>query len=223
MSPNILPRVDAPGSISRSLRNRRFDRFLSMLDRIPAPRIIDLGGTVEFWRERARLGRIAEGEVTLVNLHDQSGGPDNVVWVEGDVTALDRFPDMEFDAVFSNSVIEHVGNFERQAAMAREATRLAPLYSVQTPNYWFPLEPHFLMPAWQWLPVSVRVEVVRRFRMGHQRARTPDARSARERVESIRLLKRSELVTLFPDGTLVPERVGPFVKSWMIERAGLNR
>jgi hypothetical protein len=212
------PKVDAPGSLSRSLRDRRFKRFLSLLEGPSEPRIVDLGGTVQFWGERAAQGSIARGEVVLVNLHGQSGGPANVTTIEGDVTSLSQFPDMSFDAVFSNSVIEHVGSYEEQAAMAREVRRLAPIYSVQTPNYWFPLEPHFLVPGWQWLPVSVRIALVRTLPLGRTGRRSPDAATARQRVESIRLLRRTEMEKLFPDGRVLSERIGPLLKSWTVER-----
>ena len=212
--------VDRPGTFSRSLRDRRFERFISLLDGHSEPRIVDLGGTLNFWRDRAAFGPIAEGEVTLVNLQDQSGGPANVRWVKGDVTSLEGFSDMEFDAAFSNSAIEHVGGFDRQRAMAEEVRRLAPLYSLQTPNYWFPLEPHFMVPGWQWLPVGARIRIIQRVPLGHRRVKAPDPEEARRRVESIRLLTANELGSLFPDGILVPERLGPFVKSWTVERVG---
>lgn len=214
------PGVDTPGSLSRSFRDRRFERFLSLLKGISRPRVIDLGGTLDFWRDRASQGPMARAEVVLVNLQEQSSGPENVRCVKADVTSLQEFPDMSFDAVFSNSVIEHLGSFEMQAAMAREAMRLAPIYSIQTPNYWFPLEPHFLVPGWQWLPVPIRVALLKRIPLGHTGRRSPDSEIARRRVESIRLLRRSELAELFPDGTIESEHFGPIVKSWTVERPG---
>lgn len=210
--------IDRPGTFSRSLRDRRFARFISHLEGLSSPRIVDLGGTLNFWRDRAALGPVAEGEVTLVNLQDQSGGPANVRWVEGDVASLKEFGDMEFDAVFSNSVIEHVGGLERQRAMAGEVRRLAPIYSLQTPNYWFPLEPHFMVPGWQWLPAGARIRILQKVPLGHRRVKAADPEEARRRVESVRLLTATELASLLPDGTLVPERLGPLVKSWTVER-----
>ena len=50
--------------------------------------------------------------------------------------------------------------------MAAEVRRLAPVYWVQTPNFWFPMEPHFLTPAWHWLPVDLRVAMLRRRALG---------------------------------------------------------
>ena len=73
-------------------------------------------------------------------------------WISRDATNLHEFGDASFDIAFSNSVIEHLSTFENQARMAAEVRRVARAYWVQTPNFWFPIEPHFLVPAWHWLP-----------------------------------------------------------------------
>jgi len=49
---------------------------------------------------------------------------------------------MSFDAVYSNSTIEHVGDESRQALFAAAVRRLAPAYWVQTPSSHFPIEIH---------------------------------------------------------------------------------
>ena len=93
----------------------------------------------------------------LVNLEAEERRHPNIDPRAGDATNLSEFPDGSFDVVFSNSVIEHLQTFGNQEAMAREVRRLAPVFWVQTPNFWFPVEPHFLTPAWHWLPVAARV------------------------------------------------------------------
>ena len=136
----------------------------------------------------------------------------------GDATDLSEFADGAFDVVFSNSVIEHLGNFERQAAMAAEVRRLAPLYWIQTPNFWFPVEPHFLAPGWHWLPVRLRIALLRRRRWGW-RGPAPDPEEAKALVTEIRLMRRNELRKLFPEAILKEERIGPLVKSFVAARA----
>ena len=75
----------------------------------------------------------------------------NVRYVRGDATAL-PFADGEFDVVFSNAVIEHVGGRERQQVFADEAMRVGRRVFVTTPNRWFPLELHTHLPLVHWLP-----------------------------------------------------------------------
>ncbi len=70
--------------------------------------------------------------------------------MQADGTQL-PFGDREFDIAFSNSVIEHVPP-ELQAAFAAEVSRVADRYFVQTPNRYFPIEPHYQLPLFQFLP-----------------------------------------------------------------------
>jgi Methyltransferase domain len=201
------------GSLSHRLRERRFAAFETAASVLERPmRLLDVGGTVDFWEARGWAGR-DDVEITLLNLIVEPSPYENIVSTAGDAADLSEYESGAFDLVFSNSVIEHVGTPDRQAAMAREIARVSTAYWVQTPNYWFPMEPHYLVPAWQWLPESARVAILRRRRVG-QLGRTPDPREALEVVRGTRLLSRSALARMFPDAALVPERFGGLVKSW---------
>jgi Methyltransferase domain len=209
------------GSFSNARRSRRFERFAGIVEGLPAKqsrpvRILDIGGTNSFWEQRGWAGR-EDVEVVLVNLEAEEREHANIDPRAGDATDLSEFPDGSFDVVFSNSVIEHLQTYENQAAMAAEVRRLAPVYWVQTPNFWFPVEPHFLTPAWHWLPVPVRVALLRRRRWGW-RGPCPDPDTARSFVREIRLMRGRELRRLFPDAALEPEKIGPLVKSFVAVR-----
>jgi len=52
------------------------------------------------------------------------------------------FPDGEFEWVYSNAVIEHVGDRDAQVAFVNEMLRVAKNVFFTTPNKWFPLESH---------------------------------------------------------------------------------
>jgi Methyltransferase domain len=201
-------------SLSHRLRERRFvlfERFAAGLDR--PLRIIDVGGTNEFWEQRGWAGR-DDVEVTLVNLEAGERRHANIVPTAGNAMDLSEHDDGSFDIAFSNSVIEHLFTFENQARMAAEIRRVASAgYWVQTPNFWFPVEPHFLVPAWHWLPESARVAILRRRGVGWA-GRCPDPDFARRIVEEHRLMRRRELARLFPDARIVGERFGGLVKSW---------
>jgi SAM-dependent methyltransferase len=75
----------------------------------------------------------------------------HVRYVQGDALEL-PFADGEFDVVFSNAVVEHVGGRERQRRFVAEALRVGRRAFLTTPNRWFPLEVHTLLPLVHWLP-----------------------------------------------------------------------
>jgi methyltransferase family protein len=200
-------------SLSNRMRARRFGLFEGLAAPLPRPlRILDVGGTNEFWEHRGWAGR-EDVQITLLNLAPQRRRHENIVPVVGDATAVEA-EDRAFDVAFSNSVIEHLFDAASQRAMAREIQRVGRAYWVQTPNFWFPIEPHFLMPGWQWLPESTRVAIIRRRACGW-RGPCEDADEARSVVREIRLLRRRELRKLFPGARIVAERFGGAVKSWI--------
>ncbi len=204
-----------PKSLGNRLRSKRFQMFEELVRPLAKPlRILDIGGTNSFWEQRGWAGH-SDYQITLVNLELEESKHDNIQPAKGDATNLAEFSDSSFDIAFSNSVIEHLFTLENQRAMAREVTRVAKSYWVQTPNYWFPVEPHFHMPGWQWLPESTRVALIRRRRCGW-RGPCPDLADAQAAVREVRLMKRRELAEAFPAARIVPERFCGLVKSWIV-------
>ena len=202
------------GSPALALRRRRFQRFLQLVERCEKPhlRILDIGGTEGFWDA---MGFAESGhEIVLVNIFQQQSRHDNITSIVGDACDMPQFEDGEFDIVFSNSVIEHLRNWEAQRRMAAEVRRLAPRFFVQTPNYRFPVEPHFLCPGFHYLPKSMRVWLIMHCQLGSY-PRVEDRREAEELVNEIRLLTRSEFQSLFPDAEIADERFYGLTKSFM--------
>jgi len=172
-----------------------------------------VGGTNEFWEQRRWAGR-SDVQIYSMNLVAEQQVHENIHPIVGDATNLSEHDDGSFDVVFSNSVIEHLFTFENQQKMASEVERVGKAFWVQTPNFWFPIEPHFHVPGWQWMPLPARVAMIRRWRCGW-RVPCEEKEPARRLVEEVRLLTRSELKRIFPNARIVPERVGPLVKSWI--------
>jgi hypothetical protein len=215
--PGIADNTD-PNSLASRLRRERMRYFIELLESYSEPvRVLDVGGTPSFWQRNAPdLPKVVH--LTLLNLtRTPTGDLANAVSVAGDARDLRQFADRSFDICFSNSVIEHVGTLEDQRAMAREVQRVAKSFFIQTPNRWFPIEPHFLFPGWQFLPVSVRAALHRRFRLGWMPPQ-PDPALARREVEEIRLLTAGEMQSLFPGASIRREKIGPFTKSLMAIR-----
>lgn len=202
-----------PSSFANKLRAKRFNKFESLAARIPRPlRILDVGGTNAFWENRGWHQR-PDVQILTLNLVAEEQRHANIKPLAGDATDLAAFGDRSVDIVFSNSVIEHLFTLESQRRMASEIQRVGKAFWVQTPNFWFPVEPHFHFIGWQWLPVTVRTSIIRRRACGW-RGPCPDPAGARRLVEEVRLLTRSELRTLFPSATLIAERFAGLVKSW---------
>jgi hypothetical protein len=152
--------------------------------------------------------------ITLINLGQQNTSAKNIISVAGDAREMPGFQDQSFDVVFSNSVIEHVGDFHNQQKMAGEIRRIGKRYFVQTPNRGFPMEPHFLFPFFQFLPFSTRVWIASHYKVGWY-CRPNDPVAARREVEAIRLLKKRELQSLFPEAKLYQERFFGMTKSFI--------
>lgn len=76
---------------------------------------------------------------------------------------------------------------------------------MQTPNYWFPVEPHSVTPGFQFLPFPARLSLVRRFALGDW-PRAENVDEAVRIVQSARLLNRAMMGSLFPDARLATER-----------------
>jgi SAM-dependent methyltransferase len=96
------------------------------------------------------------------------------------------FEDDAFDIAFSNAVLEHVGTRAEQRQFVCELCRIAPRVFLSTPNRWFPVEVHTLLPLVHWLPPRPRDWVFRRLK--------------RDAWERVNLLSRRELLALFPAG-----------------------
>ncbi|MDR0614397.1 MAG: hypothetical protein LBF82_00260, partial [Lactobacillales bacterium] len=137
--------------------------------------------------------------------------------VYGDGCNLSEFSDHSFHIAHSNSVIEHVGNWESKVNFSRELQRVAKRYYLQTPNYWFPIEPHFMTPFFHWLPKRLRIKLLLHFNLGNYRKATT-YNEARMNVERVYLLTQKELNYLYPSSQnkYYKEKWGGFVKSLII-------
>lgn len=207
-----------PDSLASRMRRRRLAWFNELLTPLPEPvRVLDVGGTAAFWQQN-RDALVRRCHLTILNLDraDLDGLPEAEA-AAGDARRMPQFADGSFDVIFSNSVIEHVGTLYDQMAMAAEVRRVGRAYFVQTPNRWFPLEPHYLMPLWQFWPLCLRAWLQRRRTIGWM-PRQPDPLRARAEVEQVRLLGGREMRGLFPDAEQLAERLGPLVKSWVARR-----
>ena len=207
---------------ANAFRAQRMKAFLSLADAVLARkgacRILDVGGEIAYWRGLENVWRPRNLDITAVNLvEDHSSTDAKLQQIAGDARDLRRFADNSFDIVHSNSVIEHVGMWADMQSMAREVRRLAPTYFVQTPNFWFPQEPHLRVPFIHWLPHPWRRKIVMSRPCGfYPRAAT--VAEAHKILADANLLDAAGMTALFPDAEIVRERVGPMTKSFIAVR-----
>lgn len=154
--------------------------------------VIDVGsGSGTYLEARNRVNRII-----AVDMRDQAPALErypNVTFIKADARNL-PLPDKAGSIVFCNSLIEHVPKSDRQL-VADEIRRVGRAYWVQTPNKWFPIEPHYMLPLFQFLPKAMR--------------RILDAR----RGDHVELLTARELQELFPEAVILRERILGLTKS----------
>ena len=177
--------------------------------------VLDIGGQPQYWEMMTASTSLPQDlQVTLLNVEAHAVSQPNFTSLVGDGRAMPQFADQQFDVVFSNSTIEHVGDFHDQQRMATEVRRIGRQYYVQTPNRYFPIEPHFVFPFFQFLPIALRVWLVQHFDLGWYR-KLPKRQDAEREVTSIRLLKRKEVMELFPEATIFEEKYCGLVKSFV--------
>lgn len=223
-TPTLAARLH-PASATNSFRRSRMERCLAIIRTIIAEqgqcRVLDLGGTVEHWQTFA--GHLPDGaEVSMVNQPSHEGYSPSVHGpyrcLVGDACAMPELADLSYDLVYSNSVIEHVGRWDRVVAMAAEARRLAPRHFIQTPNFWFPIEPHFRYPYFQLLPEPIKASMMLRKRRGFL-GKAADIGVATRQAQYATLLEYRQMTFLFPDSQIVRERWMGLTKSLIAIRA----
>lgn len=96
--------------------------------------------------------------------------------------------------------------------MANEVMRVGKNYFVQTPNYFFPIEPHWLFTLFQFLPRKLKVFLTSRFNLGHYK-KASSKEAAIHRVNEVNLLTEKQMKMLFPTGKVYRERFLGLVKS----------
>jgi hypothetical protein len=210
----LLPLVPIPkfadstraDSLATRLRAERRRDFLDWMQPRPGQRLLDVGGQQRTWRDFA-----VPCQVSILNLAAPDGDG-HCAWIQGDALNM-PFGDNSFDVVFSNSVIEHVGERAQQRRFAQEVQRVGKRYWVQAPNRNFPIEPHFLFPGFQFLPAALRVVIARYWPFSWDKHFGVSSAAIQESARSIRLPTAAELADFFGGGRIHREVVFGLTKS----------
>ena len=197
--------------LSAHFRSGRMLRFESAFGLTKDTSVLDLGGTSFNWQFVSARPRL-----TILNMEPTMREPGEARWVIGDGKYL-PFARHAFDVVYSNSVIEHVGDRQSQVRLAEECRRVGRRFYVQTPNRLFPIEPHVLTPFFHWMPRGVQRCLIRNFTVWGWMAR-PSREYCDRFLEQTNLLSEADLRRLFPDVEIWKERFMGLTKSLIAVR-----
>ncbi len=140
------------GSISAKSRTKKWLQFIEWAKTTPTTTILDIGvNTHEYSENDNLLERLYSypENITAVGIEENWSEFNTrypaVKTLTADGTKL-SFPDNTFDITYSNAVIEHVGNQEKQLAFLKEMYRVGKRGYCTTPNRFFPIEVHTRIP-----------------------------------------------------------------------------
>ena len=211
---NIFKSSEEKDSLGNYFRNKRFKFFFDKINLLNKPiSILDLGGKINFWENRGLTGH-TDFKITLLNLEREVSKYSNVKTLKGDILDLKIFEKNSFDIVFSNSVIEHLSNLENQKKMAFEVLRIGKKHIIQTPNKKFFIEPHYLLPFFQFLPKKLQFTILTKTKLS--RLKTWDKKFANQYLDEIRLMTKKELNEIFPSSSIYFENFLGMTKSFTV-------
>lgn len=187
-------------------REKRFETFRCIIAPQQIKHLLDVGGFASDWHRRGEtVAKVTILNLTLPSLDPAPSGSPAFHSVAGDGRKL-PMQDREFEVVYSNSVIEHVGSFEDQKAFANEMRRVGCKLWIQTPAYSCPIEPHYLGLFVHWIPLRYRWPFIR-WATFVGLSGAGGEKGLRGVFDNTRLLTYRELRLLFPDCEIMVEKM----------------
>lgn len=195
---------------SRISRRRKMALFYELMRPDEHSKILDVGAQIAL-SDQADPQLIDSyrwrGNISAVNILERHTREIKDRFPEVDARTADArrlpWPDKYFDIVYSNAVIEHVGNLEDQRTMASEVMRVGRRWFVTTPNRWYPFEFHLRLPLVTWLPGQAYLRIGRIYSYNHMIGKYVSGLECSD----LRLMTARELRGCFPDSRIIPLRV----------------
>lgn len=183
------------GSLSNKFRRRRYDFFVKAINLSNTDVILDIGSGEGTALEIFNAGRNKVIGIDLKFPYRKCLKFFDCLLVGNGINL--PFKKGSIDIVFSSSVIEHLGGYTNVKRYAKEVRRVARRYFIQTPCRYFPIEPHTLVPFFQFFPEWMKILLVKYFSLGWYK---------KGEYEKIIFLSKKELHLLFPDAEIRYER-----------------
>ena len=146
-------------------RKRKWGHFLDEIKPTQELRVLDLGFSENEYSETDNyIEKYYPYPEMLTALGIET--PDEFERKYPEVSAIhydgDTFPfvDKSFDVCWSNAVIEHVGNRDKQLLFLSEIKRVSKKGFISTPNKYFPIELHTRTPLLHYLPNKIFEKVL---------------------------------------------------------------
>ena len=203
-------------SFVNQFRQKRFELLKNDIEKLIQKdhfKILDIGGDIQYWKN---IGwQHPACKIHLLNLYESKvpeNETDQFSSSVGNGLSLE-YKKGEVDLIFSNSVIEHVGSYQKQQIFANEVRRVSDKYIVQTPSIWFPLEPHSLIPLFQFLPHPIRALLIMTFNINY----FPKAKTYKAAIKvshSTLMFTHKRFKQLFPEAEIQVERFLGIPKSY---------
>jgi hypothetical protein len=156
---NLARPNSLPVRIAAHQRRKMFAAFVATIGGAASQSLLDVGATSDRLYDHSNYLEAwwpQPSGITAVGIDDArflEGCYPGLRFVQADGCDL-PFADGSFDFVHSSAVLEHVGSRSRQVAFVRELYRVARCgMFLTTPNRWFPIEFHTMLPILHWLPV----------------------------------------------------------------------
>ena len=225
--PNLRIKLADPERLSPAAvaRKRRFAILHARFPQLSEMRVLDLGGEAHTWLDEPAHPRT----VTLLNRDmkldsaleqiERQGASSWMTAVGGNACdPPEQIKTEHFDLVYSNSVFEHVGGHQPRRHFSYWAQTLAKHHWVQTPNRYFPFEPHWLAPGFQFASPRLQAVLLRHWPLASPYYRKPAWPESVQRAMSIELLSPASMRSYFPTSELVRERLLGMTKSLIAVR-----
>jgi len=196
--------------LSHISRSRKLDLFDRIMNPTRQMKLLEVGAQIDPdsnrkhqlidiypWKDNVSVVNISAEHISAIRKRYPE-----IEAVVGDACEL-PWPDKNFDVVYSNAVMEHLGSFERQKKMAAEIMRVGKQWFVTTPNRWFPFEFHMRLPLVTWLPGNGYLRVGNIISYNHVRGKYMIGAKRND----LRLMSAGELGECFPGSNIIKQRV----------------